>query len=67
MNHYSKTLMIPILAGMVAVSAPAGAQTTPSADTMTAEEIAEAFKKQKTRGLVIVPALPTPTQPKTPP
>ncbi len=34
-------------------AAPVSAQST---DEMTAEEISEAFKKQKTRGLVIVPA-----------
>lgn len=42
--------------------APATAQNT---EDMTAEEIAEAFKKQKTRGLVLVPAGETAAAPTT--
>ncbi|WP_109465050.1 OmpA family protein [Albibacillus kandeliae] len=37
------------------VALPAGAMSQ-TADQMTAEQITEAFKKQKTRGLVIVPS-----------
>ncbi len=35
-----------------------GTLVAQTADEMTAEEIADAFKKQKTRGLVIVPSAP---------
>ena len=43
------------LTAAIALTAPA-ATFAQSADEMTAEQIAEAFKKQKTRGLVIVPS-----------
>lgn len=43
------------LTAATALTAPA-ATFAQSADEMTAEQIAEAFKKQKTRGLVIVPS-----------
>ena len=45
---------IPLAAGLVLAGA-AGAQ---SAGEMTADEITEAFNKQKTRGLVLVPTNP---------
>lgn len=54
MNRITKALTIPLVAGLTALSAPAFSQS--AGTDMTAEEIAEAFKKQKTRGLVIVPS-----------
>lgn len=53
MSRIATYLTIPFLAGLTALATPAMAQAT---DEMTAEEISEAFNKQKTRGLVIVPA-----------
>ncbi|QEW19736.1 Root adhesin [Marinibacterium anthonyi] len=54
MSRIATFVTIPLIAGLVALSGPAAAQS--SGDSMTAEQISEAFKKQKTRGLVIVPA-----------
>lgn len=54
MSRISTFLTIPLIAGLAAFSVPAAAQSTDGG--MTAEQISEAFKKQKTRGLVIVPA-----------
>ena len=53
MSRIATYLTIPFLAGLTALATPAMAQST---DEMTAEEISEAFNKQKTRGRVIVPA-----------
>lgn len=54
MVRYSGILAVMLALGPgVAVPVMAQAQTT---NEMTAEEIADAFKKQKTRGLVIVPS-----------
>ena len=53
MSRIATYLTIPFLAGLTALATPGIAQST---DEMTAEEISEAFNKQKTRGLVIVPA-----------
>ncbi|WP_424985085.1 OmpA family protein [Microbulbifer sp. S227A] len=50
---FSRVFAVTLALGLgYAIPNAAVAQT---ADTMTAEEIADAFKKQKTRGLVIVP------------
>lgn len=48
-------LAVSLLVAGLAALAP-GAATAQSATEMSAEEITEAFKKQKTRGLVIVPS-----------
>lgn len=53
MVRFPKFITLPLIAGLAfAVPSVSLAQ---SANDMTAEEIADAFKKQKTRGLVIVP------------
>jgi len=52
MNRLTVPIAALVLTGLAGLAAPAQAQST----EMSAEEIAEAFKKQKTRGLVIVPA-----------
>lgn len=57
MSRLSNYLAIPLIAGLGFTVPPfAFAQ---AASEMTAEEIADAFQKQKTRGLVIVPTTPT--------
>lgn len=59
MSRLSNVLAIPLLVGLgFAVPSFSLAQ---DASEMTAEEIADAFQKQKTRGLVIVPTTPTET------
>jgi len=55
MVRLAKLCFIAISAALALGPAPASAQSDMTTD-MTAEEIAEAFKKQKTRGLVIVPS-----------
>lgn len=57
MNRITQILSMSLLAAFVANAAPLGAQS--AGEELTAEEISEAFKKQKTRGLVIVPATGT--------
>ncbi|WP_428925613.1 OmpA family protein [Marinibacterium sp. SX1] len=54
MSRIIACLSVPLVAGFAALAAPAVAQS--AGTEMTAEEISEAFQKQKTRGLVIVPA-----------
>lgn len=53
MARFSNIIALGLIAGL-GIAAP-GATLAQNATEMTAEEIADAFKKQKTRGLVIVP------------
>lgn len=54
MVYFSKVVSVTLALGLGFVAPVAG--FAQSANEMTAEEIADAFKKQKTRGLVIVPS-----------
>ena len=59
MNRITKSATIPLMAALAALSLPVlslPALAQSASGEMTAEEISEAFNKQKTRGLVIVPA-----------
>lgn len=57
MVRHSRYLATTLIAGL-AFAVPSAIVAQSSSGEMTAEEITEAFKKQKTRGLVIVPATP---------
>lgn len=54
MRRSSRLVACSLIAG-IGLALP-GAAISQNADEMTAEQITEAFKKQKTRGLVIVPS-----------
>ncbi|MGV6847138.1 MAG: OmpA family protein [Marinibacterium sp.] len=63
MNRLSMHICAILMSSLALGAAPAAAQST----EMTAEEITEAFKKQKTRGLVLVPATGTESTTETAP